>query len=168
MKPRDLATQLAVLTVVEDTVKERKDALRQLLRESLDEVGADSVRADLNDERVAKVALINPKPKLSVVDDKAFTAWVAENYPTEVEIVKIVRSNFREHLLGHLLETAGDNAINPQTGEVVAGVKVTQGNGYVSTRFESGGRAKVLDALSNGTLSLDLNEPLALPAGDAS
>jgi hypothetical protein len=166
VNPRDLATQLAVLTVVEDTVKERKDTLRAALRTAMDEAGADATRAEINDDRVAKVSLITPQAKASVADQDAFTAWVEENYPTEVITTKAVRSSFQDAIFKEF-EIAGDNVIHTKTGELVPGIKASKGNAYVSTRFEPEGRAKVMDALRNGTLQLDISQPLQLESGQA-
>lgn len=165
MSLRDLATQLAVLTVVEDAVKERKDALRAAVRDALDEAGADATRAELNDERIAKISLVAPQLKAIVGDENAFIAWVEENYPHEVITTKSVRSSFKEAILKKFVIN-GEEVINHETGEVVPGMKTARGSSYVSTRFESEGRAKVLDALRSGSLQLDINEPLALPSGE--
>lgn len=165
MSLRDLATQLAVLTVVEDAVKERKDALRAAVRDALDEAGADATRAELNDERIAKVSLVSPQLKAIVGNEADFLAWVEENYPHEVVTTKTVRSSFKEAILKKFLLN-GEDVIHFETGELVPGMKTARGSAYVSTRFESEGREKVLDALRSGSLQLDISQPLALPGAE--
>lgn len=163
--PRETALALAVVTTIADAAKERKDQLRFQLLEELNAAGADAVRADIDGERIARTSLIMPKTKLGVADEEAFTKWVQENYPTEVVTTTTVRPAFKEYFLQGL-QINGNDAIDTKTGEVVPGLRASQGNPYVSTKFESDGRARILDALRNQELSIDLTAPTpALTAG---
>lgn len=166
MSLRDLATQLSVLTVVEDAVKERKEAFRAAVRDALDEAGADATRAEIDDVRVAKVSLVTPSVKPIVGNEDDFIAWVEENYPHEVITTKSVRSSFKEAIFKKFVIN-GEEVIHAETGEVVPGLKTARGTAYVSTRFESDGREHVMNALRSGALQLDISQPLALPGGEA-
>lgn len=161
--PRETALALAVVTTIADAASERKDQLRAQLLHQLNEVGADAVRAELDGERIARTSLIAPVAKVSVANDQEFTEWVANNYPTEVITTTTVRSAFKEHFLKKLIIN-GEDIIDPDTGEAVPYLTARQGAPYVSTKFESDGRAKILEALSNRSLTLDLTaETPALP-----
>ncbi|CAB4218816.1 hypothetical protein UFOVP1608_53 [uncultured Caudovirales phage] len=170
MSLRDLAQQIAVLTVMEDTIKARKDAIRAALSAELAATGADATSAFLNDEKIAKVSLAGGKYSAKVVDAKAFEAWVMENHPDEILITSSVRSSFTDAVLKEIVATEAHLdphfVFSSKTGEIVPGVTFVQGSAYVSTRFESGGRDRVLDALRDGSLAINVAAPLELEAGE--
>ena len=117
MTPRDLAAALAITTVIADAAKARKDEIRAALAAALDDVGADSVRAELPDgARVSKSTLITPNPKPVVSDETAFAAWVETFRPDE--IVRTVRDSYKRVILERLASTPDGTAIDPDTGEV--------------------------------------------------
>lgn len=164
MNPRELATQLAALTVLEDAVKEQRQLLRQQLTQAFDEVGADSAKLELPDgTKVGKATLISPKQRPMVVDEHKFTKWVEENHPSEIE--KKVNKVFESALL-EKLDTNGTAACHPETGEVIPGVLVMTSSKYVSTRFDAGGKQAVIDAIRTGEMAIQLpTQNLALPVG---
>jgi hypothetical protein len=169
MSLRDLAQQIAVLTVMEDTIKARKDAIRAALSQELTATGADSTSAFLGDDKIAKISLAGGK--LSAVLDRPedFLEWVKDNFPTEIVTIpekQEVRSSFQEAIFKELDWTDGGSVFYKKTGEIVPGVKLKQGSAYVSTRFESGGRDRVFDALRDGTLAINVAAPLELEAGE--
>jgi hypothetical protein len=167
--PRDLAAALALTTVIADAAKTRKDEIRYALADALDDVGADSVRAELPDgTRVAKSTLMTPNPKPVVSDEAAFTGWVEGFRPDE--IIKTVRDSYKRVVLERLAATPDGTAIDPETGEVVPGVRFTTGASYVSTRFEKEGRAAIVEAIREGLIEpaavlAALSPAPALPGG---
>lgn len=169
MTPRDLAAALAVTTVIADAAKARKDEIRAALAAALDDVGADSVRAELPDgARVAKSTLITPNPKPVVSDETAFAAWVETFRPDE--IVRTVRDSYKRVVLERLASTPDGTAIDPDTGEVVPGVRFSTGATYVSTRFEKDGRDAIVAAIRDGIIEpaavlSALSPAPALPGG---
>jgi hypothetical protein len=169
MTPRDLAAALALTTVIADAAKTRKDEIRAALAAALDDVGADSVRAELPDgTRVSKSTLIAPNPKPVVSDEAAFAAWVEGFRPDE--IVKTVRESYKRVVLERLASTPDGTAIDPETGEVVPGVRFTTGATYVSTRFEKDGRDAIVTAIREGLIEPSavlsaLSPAPALPGG---
>lgn len=169
MTPRDLAAALALTTVIADAAKVRKDELRDRLTQALDDVGADSVRAELPDgTRVSKSALVSPNPKASVDDEDAFAAWVDSYRPGEV--VRRVREPYKRVILEGLVATPDGTAIDPSTGEVIPGVRFRTGTSYISTRFEREGRAAIVAAIRDGIIEpaavLSALSPIpALPGG---
>lgn len=152
MNPRDMALALAVTTVIADYAADQKDALRAELLASLDELGADSVRAELYGEKIAKSAIVAPSRKPVVVNEQAFTAWVAENFATEIETR--VREAFKKVLLDRVIEADEQVAVDPETGEVIPGINFVSKSAYISTRFEKGGRDAVIAAFQSGALTL--------------
>lgn len=67
-----------------------------------------------------------------VSDEKAFTAWVAERYPTEVEVIRRVRAAWQggflsQAIVGGLEELV---VVDPDTGEVVPGLSVKTGGEF--------------------------------------
>jgi hypothetical protein len=165
--PRDIAQALAVTTVIADAAKERKDELRALLLEALDDMGADSAKAELPDgTSLGKASLAGGKPRATVSNEDVLTAWVSDNAPTE--IVWRVREAYRKALLDRLEPGPDGAAVDPATGEIVPGVTFTPTSAYVSMRFDRDGRAAVIDALRSGAVALDITPPNtpALPSGD--
>lgn len=169
MTPRDLAAALAVTTVIADAAKARKDEIRAALAAALDDVGADSVRAELPDgARVAKSTLITPNPKPAVFDEAALAAWVETFRPDE--IIRTVRDSYKRVILERLASTPDGTAIDPDTGEVVPGVRFTTGATYISTRFEKDGRDAIVAAIRDGIIEpaavlSALSPAPALPGG---
>lgn len=99
---------------------------------------------------------------VAVVDEAAFTAWVAKAYPTEIETVTAVRPAFRAKLLG---DAAGrGEPVCAEDGEVIPGVEFRPGGEFraVSVRPTSALRSQL------AAKALDIVEgraPLALPIG---
>jgi hypothetical protein len=152
--PRDLALELAVVTLVADMATEYKDNLRSTIATTLDDAGADSTRAEVDGERIAKVALVQPKARAVVSDEEALTRHVATSRPDEV--IQRVRESYRKALLDSLVEGPDGQAVDPSTGEVVPGVAFRMGSPYISTRFEKTGRDILADAIRNGTVTYNL------------
>ena len=84
MNLKDIATELAALTVLKDAVKEATDHLRQLAKEELLNVGADMTKAIVDNQEVAKVSLVSRDCDFVITDERAFLAWVKENAGTEI------------------------------------------------------------------------------------
>lgn len=64
MNLRELAFKLSAITLIADAAKEAKDRLRGEFAAALEEVGADSAKAALEGEEIAKVSLIQPRVSL--------------------------------------------------------------------------------------------------------
>ena len=153
--PRQLAIELAIISVVMDRAKEIKDELRAQLLETLETVGADSAAAQLPDgTKIAKVGIVASKDKPSILNEQAFTAHVEKERPDE--IVKRIREGFKKAYLETLRPTDEGEAFDPATGEIVPGVIFSQSTAYPTLRFEKEGRAIIISQLSSGELSLQL------------
>lgn len=168
MNPKQLAQDLAVVSLVADIAKEHRDRLRADMHDLMLEVGADATSFDIDGERIAKVSLIAPKAAAHVADEAALIRWVAERRPDE--IVQSVRESYRKFLLDSLVAGPDGMAVDPATGEVVDGVHFTERAAYVSTRFDKDGRAHLAAAIKNGRVAVNLPGTLdvpALPGGEA-
>lgn len=154
---RDMALQLAAVTLVADLAKDERDRIRAEFVHALNDAGADSTRAEIDGERIAKVTLVQPSAKPSVINEDAFTKHVAAMRPDE--IVSKVRESYRKVYLDSLIATDDGDAIDPDTGEVVNGVRFAVSGGYVSTRFEKQGRERLGAAIKAGQVSYYLPEP---------
>ena len=101
------------------------------------------------------------KEAVYVSDEDAFTKWVAQRYPTEVESVQSVRSSFQAGFLKRL-EITGERVFDPEMdGEQVPGLSVRPGGKFKGISLTPDDAAKeVFGALANFGL-----RKLALEAG---
>jgi aspartate carbamoyltransferase regulatory subunit len=150
MNLKELALQLSAITVIANAAKETKDRLRREFVDALDAVGADSVKANLDGEEIAKVSLVTPKATPEITNEYAFTEWVRSNY--ESEIVQSVRESFRKKILDDLKNVNG-SAVHLDTGEVLDFISYNSRDSYISTRFTESGRELITDAFRSGSLS---------------
>jgi hypothetical protein len=171
MSLKEDATRVAVLKALRDAVDAEYEAarLRVLagLRAARAELGLKSMRVTLPDDTpVATVTLVDPKPAVVVVDERAFTTWVAENYPTEVETRVQVRSSWQRHFVSRLEASSGPVA-DPSTGDVVPGLKAMPAREprSFSLRPLPGGTEEITRAWERG--ALDLRSVLTLNGGES-
>jgi hypothetical protein len=160
MSLKEDATRVAVLKVLRDTVDVEYEAarLRVLagLRAARGELGLKSMRVTLSDDTpVATVTLVDPRPAVAVVDEDAFTTWVAENYPTEVETRVRVRPSWQRQFVSGLAASAGPVA-DPRTGEAVMGLAALPAPEPRSFSLRSlpGGTEEITSAWRRGALDL--------------
>jgi hypothetical protein len=104
----------------------------------------------LADDRTALASFSKVPGKVAahVTDEAAFTAWVEQNYPTE--IVTTVRPSAREKFLKDA--AAIGEPVNPATGEVIPGVEVREGDPYLVTRPTAAARALMKETLEGSPL----------------
>lgn len=150
---RDLALELAAITVIADSAKEAKEKLRNEFATALEAVGADAAKANLFGDDIAKVSLIKPKKSAVINDDQKFLKWAKENAPTE--IIETVRDSYRKLLL-ETIEIHNDEAFHPSTGEALEFITIIEKSSYISTRFQPEGRAKVIDAIAFNKLPMGM------------
>ncbi|MFI8916061.1 hypothetical protein ACIGW4_31190 [Streptomyces sp. NPDC053513] len=169
MSLKEHATRVAVLRVLRDTVDaeyrtERHEVLEEL-RAARAELNLKSVRVTLPDDTpVALLTLVDPKPTVVVADEEAFTAWVADNHPGEVETLVRVRPGWQRQFLARL--TCLDPVADPYTGETIPGLGVLSASEprSFSLRPLPGGWERIARAWHTGTL--DLSRLLPLTGGE--
>lgn len=151
MNLKDIATELAALTVLKDAVKDATDSLRQLAKEELLNVGADMTKAVVDNQEVAKISLITRDVDFVITNERAFLTWVLENASTEIE--QRVRDSYKKVFI-ESLQIGADNAIfSTINGSFVDFVQLVVKEPYVSTRFAAGGREVVVQALHDRRLT---------------
>lgn len=136
----DLALQLAVLRVLADQIKAGREVLATEVRDTW-KVGTRNI-AELPDEtRVGSVTLTKSRMSAKVVDRDAFTGWVKQHHPTEIE--ETVRPAYETQIRADIVKT----------GEAVPGVEITEGDPYPSVRLDDGATEAIRKAWENGELS---------------
>lgn len=120
---------------------------------------------------VADVTVVVPKRAAVVSDPDAFTEYVVEyddsHIIPEQEVKTIVPASvsktFIDDYLPYLVERDG-RAYDPDSGELVPGVKFAARVPYPSVKFRAGGEQQVLDAITRGVLNA--SDTLALGGGN--
>ena len=145
MNLKDIATELAALTVIKDAVVEATNELRELAKQELTNVGADMTKAIVDNQEVAKITLVTRDAAYVITDEKAFIEWLKLNFATELELK--VRDSFRKRFFETLANTPEQQIFSALTGEVLSFMGIDYKEPYVSTRFASDGRETVLQAI---------------------
>jgi hypothetical protein len=140
---KELAVELAAISVIADEAKKAKDRLREQLQILMDSNGADRLKAELNDEVIAYVTTSKPKFKWSVTSDKKFVEWVKANMPTE--IVESVRESSVDGILSSFIYE--DDRVIDKNGEVVDFLLGTESEPYLMTKFHADGKTKMRELL---------------------
>lgn len=160
------ALQVAVLKVLADAITERITVLKEDVKGTFADTGADRTVAELPDgTRAATVSLDGAgRQSASVTDPGALLDWVTAHHPDETETV--IRGSYLEKLLD--TAKAEGRAIDPLTGELVPGITVKDRTPFISVRFKPGGREAIIAAWRAGQLTgIDLVAPEAIEASDA-
>jgi hypothetical protein len=160
MNLQEDATTVAVLKALRDMVDAEYEAARLRvfagLREARADMGLKSMRVTLPDGTpVATVTLVDPRPAVGVVDEDTFTAWVAENYPDEVETRVRVRPSWQKQFISGL-DTSSDQVTHVRTGKVITGLAVLPAPEprSFSLRYLPGGTREITQAWRRGALDL--------------
>ena len=150
---KETSLELAAISLIADKAKERKDQLRKQLQVEMDQIGADRVKAELDNETVAYVTTSKPRVKRTITQRRYFIDWVKRNYPTE--IVEEVRESFETMILGSFRFENG-MAISSD-GEMVGWLVEEVGEPYLVTKFHADGREKLIDALSDQNFKMEVS-----------
>jgi hypothetical protein len=112
---------------------------------------------------IGSVTLAKGRASARVADEDAYMAWVLENHPERIEQIQVTRvePGYTERILAHA-RTAGV-AVDVETGAVVEGVTVAEGDAYPTTKLTVEATALVASAWRDGSLS-DLIAALVQPA----
>ena len=145
MNLKEIAAELALLTVLKDLVKEATEELRELAKNELLNVGADMTKAVVDNQEVAKITLISRDCDFVINDDRAFLTWVRLNAPTEIE--ERVRDSYRKVFLQSLIMNENNGIFSTINGALIDFAQLIIKEPYVSTRFAPEGRAAVTESL---------------------
>lgn len=72
MNLKEIAAELAALTVIKDAVTEATNSLRELAKDELTNVGADMTKAVIDNQEVAKVTLVSRDVAFVITNESAF------------------------------------------------------------------------------------------------
>jgi len=148
MNIKELSLKLAAIKLIEDEAKAAKAKVKAEIEAEMAEVGADRIKAELNEETIAYIISTHPKPKLEITNMPKFVKWVKDNYPSE--IVEWVREYSIEILLDKFRQT--DGLIVDPNGELVDFVAFSEPQSYLTTKFHSDGREKLREALVSNSI----------------
>ena len=168
MNARELALRLAVHKALTDQLKKVRSQLNEEARREMEP--GDRVTAKLpSGEKVGSVTLTQGRVSARVVDERAFTAWVAERFPAEV--VQVVRESFTKTVLDAVKRNGG--WVDKATGELVQvpGVAVTEDDPYPSVRLTKDAPQLIAAAWQRGELAELVGgvlQPRELEAGEGS
>lgn len=156
MNLRDLARVAMASKVLGDAAKEEGAAARAALGQQMLDGGVERVRVTgEHDADYGTVVCAPGRRSAGIVDEDAFTAWVAKRYPEQM--VMTVRPSFRELLLGRA--TRLGDPVDKETGEVIPGVTMRQGDPYLTVKPNAEAKDRMKTALANqGLLMLGTAE----------
>ncbi len=150
MNLKELATELAALTIIKDSVGRAVNDLRGIVQEELNNVGADMTKVIVDNQEVAKVTLVSRDASYVITDEKAFIEWIKLNFATELELK--VRESFRKKFFESLANTSQQQIFSTLTGEVLPFIGIDSKEPYVSTRFSLNGRDLVVAAIKQNRM----------------
>lgn len=133
MNRADVVRQVLIWEQVAAAAQAKAAQFRQMLNaDAVAEYTEQGTAPTWRMPEVATVSMPVSRTRPIVSDPDALAAWVARRHPTEV--VQAVRPTFARALPG-LLRMAGDTVIDPETGEVVPGMTVSEGGTPGSLRI---------------------------------
>jgi hypothetical protein len=183
MSLKDTAARAAVLSTLHDAIgTELKTAKKELeigLRDAKAETGTQKISVSLDDDEgqsqdIGTVSLVQPKAAAAVADAEAFTAWVVENFATEVErkFVTSVKPGFQKKLLDQITAVGVTEWADPETGVIheVPGVAVQGRAAYTRMTIPDAGKTAIAQAWRAGRLAtvVPAVAPPAVESGDDS
>ena len=149
---KELTLELAAVSMIADEAKKAKDRLRTALQAEMDNIGADRVKAEYQDNVIAYVTTTKPKFKWVIKSNNSFVNWVKVNVPSE--IVESVRESSVDAILNKF-NYVDDLVIDPN-GEVISWLEGTQSEPYLMTKFSADGREMLKTAFQSGQLEFKI------------
>lgn len=177
MSLKDTARTVAVLSTLHSAIGDRlKDAKKELeagLKAAKAETGTQKIAISLAEgQDIGSVSLVQPKPAAAVTDAEAFTAWVLENYSTEItrRFVTEVKPGFQKKILEQVAAAGVAEWADPETGVIheVPGVTMQGRAAYTRLTVPDEGKAAIAEAWREGGLPLPDITGAAIEAGVAS
>lgn len=162
MSLKDTARTVAVLSTLHaaigDQLKDAKKNLEAGLKAAKAETGTQKIAVSLDEgQDVGTVSLVQPKPSAAVTDPDAFTAWVVENYGSEISrrFVTEVKPGFQKKILEALTAAGTAEWADPETGVIheVPGVTMQGRAAYTRLTVPDTGKAAIAEAWRAGRLA---------------
>ncbi|MFD0052985.1 hypothetical protein ACFVHR_04575 [Streptomyces sp. NPDC127168] len=148
-----------LLDVVGDAYKAARAETQQLLDTAAEDTGATQVKVTIPDgPDIATVSLSSGETAAKVIDDDKFTAWVIENYGSEItrRFVTEVQPAFVKKVLAEMTAAGRTEYADPESGVIhdVPGVAIAPARARThSVRFKKDGRDQVMQAWRDGRLA---------------
>jgi hypothetical protein len=168
MTPQELALKFALLKVLVTELGTAKSAadceIRDMWRPS------DRLTATLpNSKDVGTVTLAKGRTTAAVTDADAYEAWVRANHPDWIETVPATEriNPDATHRLTSAARKTGV-AVDAETGEIVPGIDVVQGEPYPMVKLADDAREAVAEAWQAGELTELVSGLLAIEGGEES
>ncbi|MFE1264438.1 hypothetical protein ACFW5X_28410 [Streptomyces albogriseolus] len=162
MSLKDTARTVAVLSTLHaaigDQLKTAKRELETGLKAAKAETGTQKIAVSLDEgQDVGTVSLVQPKATAAVTDPDAFTAWVIENYGSEISrrFVTEVKPGFQKKILEALTAAGTAEWADPETGVIheVPGVTMQGRAAYTRLTVPDTGKAAIAEAWRAGRLA---------------
>lgn len=161
MSLKDTARTVAVLSTLADAIGDQlKTAKKELeigLKEAKTETGTQKISVSLVEgQDVGTVSLVQPKATAAITDSEAFTAWVVENYSTEItrRFVTEVKPGFQKKILAEVTAAGVTEWSDPETGVIheVPGVGMQGRAAYTRLTVPDAGKTAIAEAWRAGRL----------------
>lgn len=174
MNLKDTARTFAVLSTLHgaigDQLKTAKRELEDGLRAAKAETGTQKIGISLDDgPDVGTVSLVQPKASAAVTDADAFTAWVLENYDSEItrRFVTEVKPGFQKKILDALTAAGVAEWADPETGVIheVPGVSLQGRAAYTRLTVPEAGKAAIAQAWRENRLGATVPPAIAPAEG---
>lgn len=165
MERHDLAARFALLKTLGSKLAEAKKAADCEIRDTW--TPGDRLTAKLPDgTSLGSVTLAKGRATARLVDEPAYTAWVETTHPEHIETVTITRVDpaYTERLMSAARQLG--EAIDGETGTIVPGIRVEQGDPYPTTRLSAGAVEAIARAWQNREL-IDALGAVLMPAPPA-
>lgn len=148
------AEKLAALETYMKVLKPAAEALRAQVTTDMGKMHVERVGAFLPDgTKLAAVGHSDGRRSAKVIDEAAALAWAEQNYPEEVQTVRVVRPAF----LKKLLDVAGSLPVGPgldsSTGQELPFIQVSLGNPFVTVTTTKEGVERMA-SLANGFVAM--------------
>ncbi len=178
MSLKDTARTVAVLATLHDAIgaqlKDTKKELEAGLRDAKAETGTQKISVSLDEgQDVGTVSLVQPKAAAAVTDAEQFTAWVLENFTTEIErkFVTSVKPGFQKKILDQVTAAGVAEWADPETGVIhtVPGVAMQGRAAYTRMTVPDAGKTAIAKAWREGRLAAAVPSaiaPAAIESGD--
>lgn len=163
MSLKDTARTVAVLATLHDAIDQQlKTAKRELeagLKAAKQETGTQKIAVSLDEgQDIGTVSLVQPKAAATITDPDKFTAWVLENFNTEIErkFVTVVKVGFQKKILAEVTAAGTAEWADPETGVIheVPGVTMQGRAAYTRLTVPDAGKTAIAQAWQDGALSL--------------
>jgi hypothetical protein len=146
------AEKLAALETYLKVLKPTAETLRAAVTADMGKRRVERVGAYLPDgTKMAAVGYSSGRTSARITDETAALNWVLARYPTEVQVIKMIRPAFLKVLLDDA--KANGVGIDKGTGEVLPFIEVSQGAPYVTVTTTTEGVERMA-SLANGFIGM--------------